>query len=69
MIRWREDQLAGVEPLRGQRLTAAVMLGATAVSAVAWPVLVGVVSGLPRAFFDVQAAWASSPTAAPSSSG
>ena len=65
VIRWREDRLAGVDPLRGQRLTAAVMLGATAVSAVAWPVLVGVVSGLPRAFFDVQAAWGQQPDRGP----
>jgi hypothetical protein len=41
------------------------MLLATAVSGVAWPVLVGVVSGLPWAFFDVQAAWGQQPDRGP----
>jgi hypothetical protein len=41
------------------------MLTATAVSAVAWPVLVGVATGLPRAFFDVQAAWGQQPDRGP----
>lgn len=65
VIRWREDRAAGIVPLRGQRAGAVVMLGATAVSAVAWPVLVGVVSGLPTAFFDVQAAWGQQPDRGP----
>ena len=65
VIRWREDRLAGVEPLRGQRLTAAVMLGATAVSAVAWPVLVGVEPACRAPFFDVQAAWGQQPDRGP----
>jgi hypothetical protein len=65
VIRWREDQAAGMVPLRGQRGSAAVMLAATAASAVAWPVLVGVASGLPRAFFDVQAAWGQQPDRGP----
>jgi hypothetical protein len=65
VIRWREDRAAGIVPLRGQRVGAVVMLGATAVSAVAWPVLVGVVSGLPTAFFDVQAAWGQQPDRGP----
>ncbi|MDF2144289.1 mannosyltransferase family protein [Knoellia sp. p5-6-4] len=65
VIRWREDRAAGMVPLRGQRGSAAVMLAATAASAVAWPVLVGVASGLPRAFFDVQAAWGQQPDRGP----
>jgi hypothetical protein len=65
VIRWREDRAAGVSPLRGQRVSAALMLAATAVSAVAWPVLVGMASGLPRAFFDVQAAWGQQPDRGP----
>jgi hypothetical protein len=65
VIRWREDRAAGMVPLRGQRAGAVVMLAATAVSAVAWPVLVGVVSGLPTAFFDVQAAWGQQPDRGP----
>lgn len=65
VIRWREDRAAGMRPLRGQRTSAAVMLAATAVSAVAWPVYVGVTSGLRRAFFDVQAAWGQQPDRGP----
>jgi hypothetical protein len=65
VIRWREDRAAGLEPLRGQRASAMVMLGATAVSAVAWPVFVGLASGLPTAFFDVQAAWGQQPDKGP----
>ena len=65
VIRWREDRAAGMEPLRGQRASAAVMLAATAVSAVAWPVFVGLASGLPTAFFDVQAAWGQQPDKGP----
>jgi hypothetical protein len=65
VIRWREDRAAGVVPLRGQRASALVMLAATAVSAIAWPVLVGVTSGLPTAFFDVQAAWGQQPDRGP----
>jgi hypothetical protein len=57
VLRWREDRAVGAMPLRGQRTSAAVMLVATAVSSIAWPIVVGLISGLPRAFFDVQAAW------------
>jgi hypothetical protein len=64
-LRWREDREAGATPLAGQRLTAALMLLATAASSVAWPAFVGVVSGLPRAFFDVQAAWGQNPASGP----
>lgn len=65
VIRWREDRAAGLVPLRGQRASALAMLAATAVSAVAWPVLVGVATGLPTAFFDVQAAWGQQPDKGP----
>ncbi|HEY7718316.1 MAG TPA: hypothetical protein VH915_06115 [Pedococcus sp.] len=65
VLRWREDRQAGLRPLQGQRVGAAVMLAATAVSAVAWPVVVGVATGLPRAFFDVQAAWGQQPDRGP----
>jgi hypothetical protein len=65
VIRWREDRAAGMVPLRGQRVSAAMMIGATAVSSVAWPVVVGVASGLPMAFFDVQAAWGQRPESGP----
>jgi hypothetical protein len=65
VIRWREDRQAGVAPLSGQRWTAALMLAATAASSVAWPVVVGAASGLPMAFFDVQAAWGQRPESGP----
>jgi hypothetical protein len=65
VLRWREDRAAGVVPLRGQRLSAALMLVATGVSSIAWPVVVGVISGLPMAFFDVQAAWGQKPESGP----
>jgi hypothetical protein len=65
VLRWREDRAAGIEPLSGQRLSAALMIGATAVSSVAWPVVVGVASGLPMAFFQVQAAWGQRPESGP----
>ena len=64
-LRWRDDRAAGVAPLGGQRVTAVLMLLATAVSSVAWPVVVGITSGLPRAFFDVQAAWGQKPESGP----
>ena len=65
VLRWREDRAAGVSPLRGHRLSAVVMIAATAVSTLAWPVVVGVTSGLPMAFFDVQAAWGQKPESGP----
>lgn len=65
VLRWREDRVAGVAPLRGQRSTAALMLLATGISSLAWPVVVGFISGLPMAFFDVQAAWGQKPESGP----
>lgn len=65
VVRWREDREAGTRPLSEARLRAAVMLGATALSAVAWPLTVGLASGLPTAFFDVQAAWGQRPDKGP----
>ena len=64
-LRWRDDRAAGLRPLHGQRLTAALMIVATAVSSIAWPVVVGVASGLPTAFFQVQAAWGQKPQSGP----
>ena len=64
-VRWREDRAAGIRPLHGQRVTAVVMMGALAVSAVAWPIVAGLVTGVPTAFFDVQAAWGQRPDKGP----
>jgi hypothetical protein len=65
VVRWREDRAAGIRPLDGQRASAVVMLAALGVSAVAWPVLAGLVTGVPTAFFDVQAAWGQRPDKGP----
>lgn len=65
VVRWREDRAAGIRPLERQRASAVVMLGALAVSAVAWPVVAGLVTGVPTAFFDVQAAWGQRPDKGP----
>ncbi|MEO6412095.1 MAG: hypothetical protein ABIO48_05855 [Pedococcus sp.] len=65
VLRWREDRAAGGVPLGGQRLSAALMLVATGVSSLAWPIVVGFISGLPMAFFDVQAAWGQKPESGP----
>lgn len=65
VVRFREDRAAGVAPLRGQRLTAGLMLVVTGLSGIAWPVIVGVVSGIPTAFFDVQEAWGQKPASGP----
>jgi hypothetical protein len=65
VLRWREDRATGSAPLHGQRGSAALMIGATAVSSAAWPIFVGVASGLPMAFFDIQAAWGQRPESGP----
>ncbi len=65
VVRWREDRRAGERPLAGQRASAVVMIGALAVSAVAWPVVAAVTTGVPTAFFDVQAAWGQRPDKGP----
>ncbi|KRE42128.1 hypothetical protein [Knoellia sp. Soil729] len=65
VVRIREDRAAGVSPLRGQRASAALMLVVTGLSGLAWPFVVGVVSGIPMAFFDVQAAWGQNPGSGP----
>ncbi|SDO59334.1 hypothetical protein SAMN04489867_0105 [Pedococcus dokdonensis] len=65
VLRWRDDRAAGVKPIGGQWVTAGLMLVSTGVSSIAWPVVVGITSGLPRAFFDVQAAWGQKPESGP----
>jgi hypothetical protein len=41
------------------------MVLVTGLSGLAWPVVVGVVSGIPTAFLDVQEAWGQKPAAGP----
>ncbi len=64
-LRWREDRAAGRRPLEGQRAAAVTMLGALGVSAVAWPAVAALATGVPTAFFDVQAAWGQKPEEGP----
>lgn len=65
LVRIREERAAGVSPLRGARMSAALMLVVTGLSGLAWPVVAGVVSGIPTAFFDVQEAWGQKPATGP----
>lgn len=65
VVRWREERAAGQPPLRGEWARIVVMLGALGVSAVAWPAVAGLATGVPTAFFDVQAAWGQKPAEGP----
>lgn len=65
VVRWREERAVGARPLEGQWPRIVVMLGALAVSAVAWPAVAGLATGVPTAFFDVQAAWGQKPAEGP----
>ena len=65
VVRWREDRAAGRTPLAGERTAAVVMLGMLGVAAVAWPVVAALATGVPTAFFDVQAAWGQQPDEGP----
>ncbi len=50
---------------RRSRLTFGSLLAATALSALLWPAIVGVTTGVPRAFFLTQAAWGQNPSDGP----
>lgn len=65
VLRWRRDVSTGARPLGGERPAAALLLLATTVSAVAWPLYVGLRTGRIRAFFEVQAAWGQRPDKGP----
>ncbi|QBF46801.1 hypothetical protein [Janibacter limosus] len=64
-LRWREERSSGTAPFAHDRLRIVIMCLATGVSGVAWPVTVGYLSGLPDAFFQVQAAWGQRPDVGP----
>ena len=65
-LRWRSERAAaGRAPLAGQRASAVVLLAATGLSALAWPLVVGLVTGKLDAFFLVQAAWGQKPGQGP----
>lgn len=63
--RWREERAAGTVPLRGDRLAGLVLLAVLAVSSLSWPAYVAYRTGIPTAFFDVQAAWGQNPGEGP----
>ncbi|WP_239111423.1 hypothetical protein [Phycicoccus sonneratiae] len=65
VVRWREERAAGLRPLAGQRAAVVTMLAALGVSGIAWPVVAGLATGVPTAFFDVQAAWGQKPADGP----
>jgi hypothetical protein len=66
VLRWRSERAtAGRAPLAGQRVSAVVLLAATGLSALAWPLVVGLVTGKLDAFFLVQAAWGQKPGQGP----
>lgn len=60
-VRWREERAAGRSPLAGQWTRIVVMLGALGLSAIAWPAVAGIATGVPTAFFDVQEVWGQKP--------
>lgn len=61
VLRWRADRRAGRPALHGRRAASAFLLASVAVSAVLWPVIVAVVTGVPDAFLQTQAAWGQRP--------
>ena len=66
VLRWRSERATGGRtPLAGQRASAVVLLAATGLSALAWPLVVGLVTGKLDAFFLVQAAWGQKPGQGP----
>ena len=64
-LRYRADKESGSAPFGHDRIRIVVMCLATGISGVAWPVTVGYLSGLPDAFFQVQAAWGQRPDQGP----
>lgn len=63
--RWQAERGSGTPPFVNDRLRILVMVLATGISGVAWPMTVGYLSGLPDAFFQVQAAWGQRPDQGP----
>lgn len=65
VLEWRTARREGRPLLSGRRRDAAFLLGSVGVSAVLWPVLAGVVTGVPTAFLQTQAAWGQRPGEGP----
>ncbi|WP_157622606.1 hypothetical protein [Nostocoides sp. Soil756] len=64
-VRWRDERRLGRRALAGEWTRVVVMLAALGVSAVAWPVVAGLATGVPTAFFDVQEVWGQKPAEGP----
>jgi hypothetical protein len=64
VVRWKAERSGG-SPLAGQRASAAVLVLATAVSSISWPLYVGLSTGQLLGFFRVQAAWGQRPDRGP----
>lgn len=64
-LRWRDDRESGTAPFAHDRTRIVLMCLATGISGIAWPMTVGYLSGLPDAFFQVQAAWGQRPDQGP----
>jgi hypothetical protein len=65
VLQWRADRRAGRRPLHARRGASAFLVVAVGVSAVLWPVVVGVATGVPDAFLQTQAAWGQRPGEGP----
>lgn len=65
VVRWRDERGSGGMPFAHDRWRILVLLAATGISGIAWPMTVGYLSGLPDAFFKVQAAWGQRPDQGP----
>ena len=62
---WRTARAAGRPVLEGRRGGAAFLVVAIGVSAVLWPVVVALATGVPDAFLQTQAAWGQRPGEGP----
>ena len=65
LARARDERRAGTRLFAGDRWSLTVLTVSVAISALAWPATVGVLTGRPSAFFDVQKAWGQEPQNGP----
>ena len=65
VARARDERRSGTRLFAGDRCALIVLTVSVAVSALAWPATVGMLTGRPSAFFDVQKAWGQEPQNGP----
>ena len=63
--RWRDERAEGRALFVGDRWRILALILAVPISALAWPTTVGLLTGRPTAFFDVQAVWGQRPERGP----